>query len=78
MTQMNKTIKVFTGSEVQIALIKGELENQGISSLIKSDFNSGVAAGFSGGVPSAIDLYIESSDIEKATPIINGLMEKKQ
>ncbi|MCW3788281.1 putative signal transducing protein [Plebeiibacterium sediminum] len=75
MTQMNDTIKVFTGSEVTVAMIKGELENQGISSLIKSDFKSGIAAGFSGGVPSAIDLYIESKDVERATPIINDLIK---
>ncbi len=57
-----------------VSMIKGELENHGISSLVKSDFNSGVTAGFSGGVPSAIDLYIESNDLEKATPIINDLI----
>ncbi len=74
MTQMNETIRVFTGSEVTVGMIKGELENQGISSLIKSDFNSGIAAGFSGGVPSAIDLYIESKDVERAMPIINDLI----
>ncbi len=73
---MNKTIKVFTGSEVIVIMIKGELENHGIPSLIKSDFNSGVIAGFSGGLPSAIDLYVESDDVEKATPIINDLVEK--
>ncbi len=39
-----------------------------LSSLIKNDFNSGITAGFSGGVPSAIDLYVE-----RATPIINDL-----
>jgi hypothetical protein len=47
MAQMNKTIKVFTGSEVMAILIKGEFEKNGIPSFIISDFNSGVTAGFS-------------------------------
>lgn len=73
-TQMNQTIKIFTGSEVLVAMLKEELENQGIPALIKSEFNSGVIAGFSGGIPSAIDLYIEDKDLEKATLIINDLV----
>ena len=74
MLEMNRAIKIFTGSEIMISMIKGELENHGIASLIKSDFNSGVTAGFSEGVPSAIDLYIEPKKVEEARQLIDDLI----
>jgi hypothetical protein len=74
MTEKNETVKVFTGSEVIVTMIKGELESHGIYSLVKNDFKSGVTAGFYGGTPSAIDLYIKAQDVERAIPIINDLI----
>ena len=62
--------RVYTGTEITENLLKQELESAGIATMIKDDFNSGISAGFSGGVPSAIDLYIQESDFEKAEPII--------
>jgi len=76
MAQMNKTIKLFIGNEVMEILIKGEFEKNGIPSFIISDFNSGVTAGFSGGVPSETDLFIEKKDMETATTIIEELTKK--
>jgi hypothetical protein len=70
---MNKgsyLIRVYTGTELTVALLKDELEKVGISSMIQNDFKSGVSAGFSGGIPSAIDLFIQEFDLKKAEPII--------
>jgi len=39
--------------------------------MIQNDFNSGVSAGFSGGIPSSIDLFIQERDLEKADSIIS-------
>jgi hypothetical protein len=46
------------------------LELIGIVGLIQNDFNSGMMAGFFGGSPSAVDLYVLESDLEKAESFI--------
>ena len=66
-----KLIKVFSDSSLTVTLLNEELENVGIAALIQDDFNSGVVAGFSGGVPSSVDLFIQEADIVKAQPVIS-------
>jgi hypothetical protein len=65
---------VYTGGDVNIQRIKAELEIQGINSIIEDGFKQGVGAGFGGGVPSAIDLYVAETDVEKAKEIIKAIM----
>ncbi len=71
MKNSNNLIRVYSATELTVNLLKAELENAGISSMIRNDFNSGVSAGFSGGVPSSIDLFIQEVDLEKAEPIVS-------
>ena len=71
MEKGNNLIRVFTGTEVLVILLKEKLEEIGIASLIKNDFQSGITVGFVSGVPSAIDLYILESDLKDAEPVIN-------
>lgn len=66
----NKTIRVFTGSEITVNLLKEELERAGIGCYIQNDFSSGVHAGFMGGTPDAIDLYIREIDVMRAQLIL--------
>lgn len=66
---------VYTGDEISVLFIKAELEKNGISSLIKNNFVSGTLAGFSGGVPSAVDLYIQEADLTEATPVIEEIVK---
>jgi hypothetical protein len=70
MENEDELVRVYTGSEVLVLLLKDELEQFGIRSMIQNDYDAGLSAGFVSGVPSAIDLYIEKSDLEKAEPII--------
>jgi hypothetical protein len=74
----NDLIRVFTGTEVLVYLLKERLEEVDISALIKDDFQSGITVGFVSGVPSAIDLYIQESDFKIAEPIINEFMQNNQ
>lgn len=69
-----KLIRIYSGSEVTALLLKDELEQEGVMSMIKNDFQSGVIAGFAGGVPSDVDLYIEEIDLEQAEPIVNNFL----
>jgi len=74
----NDLIRVFTGTEVLVYLLKERLEEVEISALIKNDFQSGITVGFVSGVPSAIDLYIQESDLKKAEPIINEFIQNNE
>jgi hypothetical protein len=71
MKENSNLIRVYSGTELTVNLLKDELEKFGISSMIQNDFNSGVSAGFSGGVPSSIDLFIQELDLGKAEPILS-------
>lgn len=71
----DKIVKAFTGSEVQVATLKGILDEAGIAVMIEDSFNAGITAGFTGGVPSAIDLFILDKDLVKAEPILKEFME---
>lgn len=71
----NSLIRVYSGTELTVNLLKDELESFGIPGMIQNDFNSGISAGFSGGVSSSVDLFIQESDLEKAEPFIQEFRE---
>ena len=75
MKEKSNLIRVYTGTEILVSLLKDELENTGIFCIVRNDFNSGLTAGFGGGLPSAIDLLIQESDMMKAEPIINEFLK---
>jgi hypothetical protein len=69
MNENDNIIRIYTGTELTVNLLKDELEKVGISGIIQNDFESGTSAGI-GGDPSAIDLYIQESDLKKAKPVL--------
>jgi hypothetical protein len=75
MKEKNNLIRVYSGTELTVNLLKDELEEFGISSMVQNDFNSGISAGFSGGVPSSIDLFIQELDLGKAESILSEFRE---
>ncbi len=70
MKTKNKLVRVYTGTEILVNILKDELEKVGISSIIQNDFNSAISAGFAAGTPSSVDLFIQEHDLNKAKPII--------
>ncbi len=76
MEQSGELVLIYTGGEVIIQRLKFELEQKGINSIIKDGFKQGIAAGFVGGIPSAIDLFVAKEDIEKASEIVNAIVEQ--
>ena len=46
MRQEEKLIRIYTGSEINVLHLKGELENNEISAIINNRFQSSVSAGF--------------------------------
>ncbi|MDG5800660.1 DUF2007 domain-containing protein [Marinilabiliaceae bacterium ANBcel2] len=76
MKDNTETIRVYTGSEVSVAILKGKLEEVGVSSMIKSDFNSSIAAGFVQGTRNAVDLYVQKKDLSAAESVIKKFLEE--
>ena len=72
MNDEEKSKKVFTGTEIEVNLLKEILAQNGITALIKNNNKSGIMAGFYGGASSAIELYIQEIDEDRAKPIIEG------
>ena len=70
MLKNDEFIKVYSGTEVTVLLLKDQLEEIGISALIKNDYKVGIDVGFVGGVQSSVDLFIQVSDFDKAEPVI--------
>lgn len=71
MKEKNKLIRVYTGTEGLVYILKSKLEEIGIPATVRKDSNDS----FLGSVPSAIDLYIQQSDYEKAESIINEFIQ---
>ena len=70
---MSSLIKLLTDTQVNILHKKNQLYINGISSITKNGFQSGVTAGFGGGSPAILDLLINSDDREKAEKVISEL-----
>jgi len=70
MNENSEMVRVFSGTELTAELLKDELESIGVFGMLKNEYHSGVVAGFSGGVPASVDLFILESDLKKAKLVI--------
>ena len=78
MENKEEYIKLFSGSEVAVILLKGLLSEQNIPTLIKDEHQSAVAGGFRGGSSSLVDIYVQKGDEEKATSILHEFEKNQQ
>ena len=62
--------RVYTGSLITIKMLQSILEEGGIATLTRDDMKSGMMAGFGGGVPDHIQLFVKKNDLSTAVPII--------
>ncbi len=74
MKKTNSLINVFTGAEASVILLKDQLEEIGISPLIKNDFSDA----WLGVAPPAVTLYIQESDLPKAELIIKEFIKNNK
>lgn len=70
MTNKLQFVTVFSGSEVEVLMLKGLLEDHNIEGIVQNDYQSGIIAGFGGGTISTVRLKIHETDLEKAQTII--------
>lgn len=61
--------RVYTGSEVNVQYLKNLLEEAGIRTRVRNDFDSGLRAGFGGGLPGQVQLFAISSHYDEALKI---------
>lgn len=61
--------RVYTGSEVNVQHLQNLLEEKDIPTRIRNDFDSGLRAGFGGGLPGQVLLFAKSENYEEALRI---------
>ena len=72
---MDQLVKIMTDSEISVSRIASLLEQNHISIHKKDNVESARLAGF--GVPqNSVDLYVHSSDAEKAQKIIEAFKQE--
>lgn len=74
MKEHDSIVRIFSGSEVTALMIKARLEEAGIVTMIRNDFQSGVAAGFYAGPPADVDLFVSDEDLAAANLIIPEIL----
>ncbi|WP_109298711.1 putative signal transducing protein [Aquimarina sp. AU474] len=62
--------RVYTGSLINVQFLQTLLQDSGINSITRDDMKSGMLAGFGGGIPDHIQLFVKKNDIKEAIPII--------
>lgn len=77
MANHTEFVTVFSGSEVEVLMLKGLLEGLDIEGIIQNDYQSGIIAGFGGGTISTVRLKIHESDLEKAQSIITDFTNNR-
>lgn len=78
MNDHDHSIRIFTGSEIDALALRALLEETGISSMIRNEYQSGMLAGFVAGFPSESELYISDSDREAAEPILAVFLTRSE
>lgn len=78
MSDKPEFIDIYSGSEVRVIMLKGLLEEVGITAVVQNDFQSGITAGFGGGTINTVRLKVHESELEKARPIVKDFIENQQ
>lgn len=61
--------RVYTGSETNVQYLQDLLSRSGINSRTRNDFDSGLRAGFGGGMRGQVQLFAPSSHYDEALNI---------
>ena len=76
MDDHSKHVRLFTGSLIEIQRLQLDLDDGKIPSMVKNNFQSGLRAGFYGGSPSQVELFIYEEDMEEASKILEAFKEQ--
>ncbi|AVR45779.1 hypothetical protein C7S20_11250 [Christiangramia fulva] len=67
---------VYTGAGTNVQYLQELFEKAGIESRVRDDFESGLRAGFGGGLPGQVQLFVHRNDFEEAEIIARGTFPK--
>jgi len=62
--------RVYTGSEVNVQYLEDLLQQENIGTRVRNDFDSGLRAGFGGGLPGQVQLFVLTEQYEQALRIV--------
>jgi hypothetical protein len=75
---MDDTLHIaYTGTEVEVLMLKGILEENGIMAMVRDRFSSSLKAGYVAGTPSSVELIVTGTDLEKAKPLIQEFLNSR-
>lgn len=66
---------LFSGSSIEVMLLKGLLVEEGVFPIDKDRATSGVLAGFYGG--DVVQIFVKDEDFTKASEILKDFQENK-
>ncbi len=74
---MSKDIqRLHFGPWVEIEALQGFLEQNGIKSYVRDQFNESVHAGFVDGLPNNVDLYVPMEQLDDAMVILKDFLSE--
>ncbi len=71
-TETSTYKNVYTGSDVNVQYLQELFHKAGIDSIVKNNFESGLRAGFGGGLPGQVQLQVQTSHYDEAVKIIKA------
>ncbi len=78
MEDKQEHIRFFTGSLIEIQRLQMDLDENRIPSMIKNNFESGLRAGFYGGSPQQVELFIFKDDLDRAQIILEDFIRSQK
>jgi len=76
MTKGQRLVRIYTGTEITCLALIGELENEGVSAILKNDHQSSIRAGYGMGTPSSMDVYIAEADIPSVLSLVDDFIKR--
>ena len=71
MDDLKETVRIFTGPYMIGQGLIARLNEIGISPIVKDDHQSGIAGGFSTGIPNQVRLFIRKEQLNTSKLLIN-------
>ena len=76
MADQEDLIRLYTGSEIDVSVLKEVLDDNQIPSIIKNEMDSGKAAGFGGGYAgSEAHILVSENDYENAKVLLGEFLK---
>ena len=76
MSSEGKYERVYTGSEPNVQYLQELYNKSGISSRVRNDFDSGLRAGFGGGMQGQVQLFVEKNHFDEALKMAKASFPK--